>query len=158
MKIIREFVPYLIMIAVVILIRTYLFAPIRVNGDSMKPTLIDQEIMILNKISAINRFDIVVIKEDTSYLIKRVIGLPNDKITYQNNKLIINGKVVEDSHLGKHIIEDFSISLEKNEYFVLGDNRSNSYDSRIFGPVLKKDILGTTSLVLFPFNRIGLVN
>lgn len=153
----KEYIPYIVIIIVVTLVRTFLFTPIRVNGDSMNPTLLNHEIMILNKISKIDRFDIVVIKEPNTHLIKRVIGLPNEKVSYVNNKLIIDGKEIKDPYLKDHTIEDFSIELKSNQYFVMGDNRSNSFDSRYFGPVNEKEIIGTTKTVIFPFNKIGTV-
>lgn len=157
MEKLKEFIPYIVIIVVITLVRTFLFTPIRVNGDSMNQTLFNKEIMILNKVAAIDRFDIVVIKEPNAYLIKRVIGLPNEKVTYQNNKLMINGKETKDPFIKKHTVEDFSIELGANEYFVMGDNRPNSYDSRSLGPIDKSKIVGTTNLVLFPFDHIGIV-
>lgn len=149
----------LILIAI-ILIRLFLFSPIRVNGTSMYPTLQDKEFMILNKIAlkdGINRFDIVVVKTSNTNIIKRVIALPGESVMYKDNKLYINGKVVEDNY-SKTPTEDFdNIVLKEDEYFVMGDNREVSKDSRIIGPVNIKNIKGKTSLVFFPFNKIGFV-
>ncbi len=158
LKFIKEYVPYIIIIIAVILIRTFLFTPIKVNGKSMYPTLKPNEIMILNKIGlnkGINRWDIVVVKEDNKYIIKRVIGLPNESVAYIDGKLYINKKEVEDNY-SKTTTRDFNeIYLKDNEYFVMGDNRIKSADSRMIGPVTKDQILGKTSLIIFPFNRIG---
>ena len=115
--------------------------------------------MILNKIgmkfSDIKRFQIVVIKTDKSYLIKRVIGLPSEVISYKDGKLYINEKVVDDPYY-KNNTEDFDpVKVPKGYYFVMGDNRSDSMDSRIIGPVKKSDIMGTTKLVIFPLSNIG---
>lgn len=149
----------LILIAI-ILIRLFLFSPIRVNGTSMYPTLQDKEFMILNKIAlkdGINRFDIVVVKTSNTNIIKRVIALPGESVMYKDNKLYINGKVVEDNY-SKTPTEDFdNIVLKEDEYFVMGDNREVSKDSRIIGPVNIKNIKGKTNLVFFPFNKIGIV-
>lgn len=149
----------LILIAI-ILIRLFLFSPIRVNGTSMYPTLQDKEFMILNKIAlkdGINRFDIVVVKTNNTNIIKRVIALPGESVMYKDNKLYINGKVVEDNY-SKTPTEDFdNIVLKEDEYFVMGDNREVSKDSRIIGPVNIKNIKGKTNLVFFPFNKIGIV-
>lgn len=149
----------LILIAI-ILIRLFLFSPIRVNGTSMYPTLQDKEFMILNKIAlkdGINRFDIVVVKTSNTNIIKRVIALPGESVMYKDNKLYINGKVIEDNY-SKTPTEDFdNIVLKEDEYFVMGDNREVSKDSRIIGPVNIKNIKGKTNLVFFPFNKIGIV-
>lgn len=126
----------------------------------MHPTLQDKEFMILNKISlkqGINRFDIVVVQENNKYIIKRVIGLPGESVMYKDNKLYINGKVIEDNY-SKTTTNDFdNVVLGENEYFVMGDNRAVSSDSRIIGPVNIKNIKGKTNLIIFPFNKMGTV-
>ena len=126
----------------------------------MYPTLQDKEFMILNKIGlqkGINRFDIVVVESNGKYIIKRVIGLPGESVMYNDNKLYINGKVVEDNY-SKSETENFeNVILKDNEYFVMGDNREVSKDSRVIGPVNIKNIKGKTNLVIFPFNKIGIV-
>ena len=161
MKILKEIIPYVIVVIVVILIRTFLVTPIRVNGSSMYPTLKDKEIMILNKIgktvNGIDRFDIVVLKED-DYLIKRVIALPGEKISCQNGNVYINGKKLKDKY-GSGLTSDFEpIEVPKNSYFVMGDNRENSKDSRYIGPINKNEIKGKTSFILFPFKNFGKVD
>jgi len=158
----NEILDYLIIIIVVILIRTFIFTPIKVEQNSMNPTLNSNDIMILNKIGykvgGLNRFDIVVIKHNGDYLIKRVIGLPNETIEYKNNKLYINGKETKEN-FEKKVTEDFKLDnpIPENNYFLIGDNRSNSIDSRIFGTINKKDILGKTNFVLFPIERFGFI-
>ena len=166
-KTILEIIPYIIVLILVILVKTYLIAPIQVNGESMMSTLHDRDIMILNKVNykfnKIKRFDIVVVKYNDTYLIKRVIGLPGENIEYKDNKLYIDGKHIKEKNLPKDTItNDFSlkeitgkVKIPKNSYFVMGDNRSNSTDSRVLGPFNKKDIEGNTSLTIFPFNRLG---
>ncbi|NLL02289.1 MAG: signal peptidase I [Mollicutes bacterium] len=153
--------PYIIIILIIIIIRAFIATPIRVNGDSMDPTLQDGETMILNKLgmktAGIKRWDIIVIKTDDSYLIKRVIGLPGESIKYENGKLYIAGKEIKDNYsLTK--TEDFEETIVgKNEYFVMGDNRFISKDSRKIGTIDKSEILGKTNIIVFPFNRFGLV-
>lgn len=126
----------------------------------MYPTLQDKEFMILNKISlkqGINRFDIVVVQENNKYIIKRVIGLPGESVMYKDSKLYINGKVIEDNY-SKTTTNDFdNVVLGENEYFVMGDNRAVSSDSRIIGPVNIENIKGKTNLIIFPFNKMGTV-
>ena len=156
-KIIKENYSYILIIVVILLIRTYIVTPIRVNGTSMYPTLKQNEIMILNKIglkSGIDRFDIVVVKTDNNRIIKRVIGLPGESVMYEDGKLYINGKYVEDSYSLSKTKDFDNIVLNEDEYFVLGDNREVSKDSRMIGPVKKEQILGKTRLVIFPFTKI----
>ncbi len=155
---VKEYLPYIITILLVLLFKRTVISPIKVNGDSMKDTLLDGDIMLLNiieyRFSDIKRFDIVVVDRGKEYIIKRVIGLPGEEVEYKDNKLYINGKEVEDSY-GKDITNDFSVKVPKGSYFVLGDNRTNSLDSRYFGAFPKKQVLGKTSLTLYPFKRIG---
>jgi len=163
MKKIKEIIPYIIIIIFVVLIRTFIATPIKVNGTSMYDTLNHKDTMILNKIdiklNELERFDIVVIKTGNTYIIKRVIGLPGETIKYQNGKLFINGKKMKDPYYKNNNTSDFeSVKIPKNHYYVLGDNRSDSIDSRIIGPVNIKDIKGTTKLIIFPFKNMGIVD
>lgn len=159
-KWLKENLLFTILLLIIIIIRIFFYSPIRVNGSSMYPTLQDKEFMILNKIGlqkGINRFDIVVVESNGKYIIKRVIGLPGESVMYNDNKLYINGKVVEDNY-SKSETENFeNVILKDNEYFVMGDNREVSKDSRVIGPVNIKNIKGKTNLVIFPFNKIGIV-
>lgn len=166
MKKIKEISIYLLIIVMVILIRTFIITPVRVNGTSMDPTLKNGEIMILNKIKYnnkdIERFDIVVVKMDKELLIKRVIGLPNEEIKYVDNKLYINGEYIKEPFLNDDVyttnfsLDDFKLKkIPENCYFVMGDNREVSLDSRTFGCFSKDKILGSANLVLFPFTKLG---
>lgn len=159
---IKDIMSYVIIIIIVILIRTFIMTPVTVNGTSMMNTLEHKDVMILNKIGVklnnIKRFDIVVIDIEDSYLIKRVIGLPGENIAYKDGKLYVNGKVLEDPYYKNDNTDDFDmVKIPKGYYFVMGDNRSNSIDSRIIGTINKEDIKGTTKFVLFPFKNFGIV-
>ncbi len=161
---IKEISVYVIIILIIILLKMYVISPIRVNGTSMDPTLENGDIMILNKIgyriTKIKRFDIVVIKYKDELLIKRVIGLPGEKIKYVNNTLYVNGKKL-DEEFDKTYTYNFSLNeigsttVPDDSYFVLGDNREVSKDSRSIGFIDREDIVGKSSLTLFPFNRFG---
>lgn len=161
-KILMEVKDYVIIVIVVLLIRTFLFTPALVDGDSMVDTLHDGEFIIINKliyrIGQIERFDIVVVENeiDNDKIIKRVIGLPNEKIKYENNKLYINDELII-SDFDFPDTGDFEVTTKKDEYFVLGDNRGISKDSRLLGNFNKKDIVGRVTLRLLPFKKIGKV-
>ena len=162
MKLIKELIPYIIIIIAALLIRTFIFTPVKVDGASMYPTLEDREILILKKYDkSYQRFEIAVIKHDNDMLVKRIIGLPGENVKYKNNKLYINGKKIEEPLYLE--TENFSLmdlgytKIPDDYYLVLGDNRYNSADSRIFGLIKKEDILGTTSLRIWPLKKIGIL-
>ena len=160
----KELLPYIIIIFVVIFIKAFIVTPIKVNGESMMPTLHEKDIMILNKTAYYfndpKRFDIVVIDLPDEYIIKRVIGLPEEEIEYKDNKLYVNGKVVKEN-IRNLQTKDFnieslgSVKVPKDSYLVLGDNRNNSYDSRELGFIPKDKIIGKTSLTILPISRFG---
>ena len=130
----------------------------------MVPTLLDGDIMILDKIgyriNGLKRFDIVVIKYNNEKIIKRVIGLPGDYIEYKDNILYVNGKEIKEEYK-RDITKNFSLKdlgyekIPENKYLVLGDNRGISKDSRIIGLIDKEDIEGYTGIIVLPFKRIG---
>ncbi len=161
LNILKELIPYILIIIVVLLFKRYIVSPIRVNGQSMYPTLKNADMMILNETSYyfkdIKRFDIVVVDAKDELIIKRIIALPGETISYKDNTLYINGKKVEEKY-SYGITDDFeSVKLKKDEYFVMGDNRQNSLDSRYFGPFKKKYIRGKTNVIFLPFDRMGKV-
>lgn len=153
-KILKELVPYIVILVVVVLIRTFIVTPIIVDGDSMSPTLTDGEMMLLNKLGSIERNDIVVINNEEGYIIKRVIALPGESIECRDGVIYINDEKYDDNFASK--TDDFVKQfLNDDEYFVMGDNRLVSMDSRVFGAVTKEEILGTTNFVIYPFNKFG---
>ena len=163
---IKEIIPYLVIIIVVVLIRTFVITPIRVDGLSMYSTLNDGDILLLEKYDkAFKRFDIVVFTNGEDRLIKRVIGLPGDKIEYKNNKLYINGKYQKEIFLtNNQKTYDFTLKdigykkIPKGYYFVLGDNRTNSTDSRILGLIKKDKIQGKAIFTILPVNKFGRID
>lgn len=159
-----------------LLIRHFLFAPVSVDGESMFPTLEDQDRLILNKIEQVDRFDVIVFPspgDPEKQYIKRVIGLPGDEIMVSDDVLYINGEAVDEWYLdpsqadlseGQSFTEDFTLAsrtgfetVPEGSYFVLGDNRINSRDSRYFGFIDADDVIGTTSLRIWPFNSFGFI-
>lgn len=162
LKLLKEAIPYIIIIIIVLLLRAYVVTPIRVNGLSMYDTLDGDEIMILWKLGEIERYDIVVADVEVSgsddVVIKRVFGLPGETISCEDGKIYINGNELEDEY-GYRETSDFGpVTLGENEYFLLGDNREISLDSRVFGAVTKDEIEGTTSFILWPFKKFGNVS
>lgn len=172
-KFIKEWVPYIVIIIVVVLIRTYIVTPVIVRGDSMYNTLEDGEVLFLSKITYrmedIKRYDIVVVEDfDDDLIIKRVIGLPGDKIEYIDGTLYINGEVTEDEY-SDYVMDDFDVNsiceitdiecdgvIPEDMYLVLGDNRRISADSRVKGLIKKEQILGKTIFRIWPLNKIGI--
>ena len=166
MKFIKSILPYILIVLVVLIVRTFIVTPVYVSGKSMDPTLSDGEILILNKLDKkYERFDIVVIdfknERLNERLIKRIIGLPGDKIKYKDGNLYVNNKKIDDKF--SFFTSDFDMSLfdvikiPENQYLVLGDNRIESLDSRRLGLIDEKDIKGVVSLRIFPLNKIGKV-
>ena len=165
-KFFREAIPYIIIILLVIIIRSFIITPIKVDGTSMYNTLDNGEILLLKKYEkSYKRFDVIVFYNGQDRLIKRIIGLPGEEVKYKDNKLYINGKYIKEDFLkNNQKTYDFNLKdlgynkVPKDSYFVLGDNRTNSTDSRIIGPVYKKDISGKSDFVLFPFDKFGKFN
>jgi signal peptidase I len=163
-----------IIVIVAFLIRFFLIQPFLVEGESMEPNFHNNEYLIIQKISGYfdnyQRGDVIVFKypnnPEISY-IKRIIGLPNEKIKFDRGKVSIYNSQYSQ---GKELSEDYLLSkidetnqiLEKNlgqdEYFVMGDNRNNSSDSREWGILNKKYIQGKVLIRLYPFSDIGLIH
>ena len=169
-KFFKEIYVYLIIIVVVVLFRTFIATPVRVDGSSMDSTLQNGDILILNKLNnSYKRFDVVVVNVTIdgteSKLVKRIIGLPGESIEYKNNELYINKEIVEDATYAR--TSDFTLkelyNVEKipdGYYFVMGDNRGYSRDSRDYtvGLIKEENIVGTTTIRIYPFNKIGKFN
>lgn len=167
-KILREIVPYIIVVVLVLLIKAYVVTPVKVSGVSMYSNLHNGDIMILNRLSynfsKIERGDIVVVDVNGNRLIKRVIALPGETISAFENVLYINDRAYQEDYLADTVVtDDFDLKTITNEeklaedhYFLMGDNRQQSADSRSFGAVSKKQIIGKSSLIIYPFKRIGI--
>ncbi|RNF40313.1 signal peptidase I [Planococcus salinus] len=150
--------------------RQFLIQPLSVHGESMMPTFENDDKVILNKISRIENFDLIVFDApDDHKLIKRVIGLPGDRLEMKADRLYINGELVEEPYLThnrkvarqkghSYLTEDFAeITVPAECYFVLGDNRLQSVDSRMFGFVPKEAVLGEVKFRFAPFEYLGAV-
>lgn len=164
----------LIAVALAGILRYFFFAPIVVDGSSMMPTLKNGDRMIVNKIGTPKRFDIIVFHapEGKDY-IKRVIGLPGDRIEYKNDILYINGKAYKEPYLDKYkkavadgpLTEDFTLkdyigrdTVPKGQIFVMGDNRRYSKDSRQIGTIPLSKVVGETNFVYWPVKDAHMIN
>lgn len=159
----------LIAAGVSIFLITYVASAYKIEGNSMERALSDQERVIITKLGVknnINRYDIVVLykpDEPKKSIIKRVIGLPQEIIEIRSGDVYINGKRLPEPYLPKEkdimfrSINMKPLLIQEDHYFVIGDNRTVSQDSRVFGPVSQKYIYGKTLLRYWPFSRFGKV-
>lgn len=165
-KFLKESIPYFIVVIVVVLIRSFIITPAIVDGNSMLPNLENNNVIILNKLdyklNEIRRFDVVVIDFNGEKLIKRVIAYPGEHVEYKNDNLYIDGSNIEES-FSHSKTADFRLesigylTIPGDKYFVVGDNRENSTDSRVIGLIDRKDILGSVSYRIFPINKVSKV-
>jgi signal peptidase I len=145
----------------------FLYQPVRVEGTSMLPVLEDQDRLFINKmayrVGEIHRGDVVVFlyphDHEKSY-IKRVIALPGDDLRIDHGQVYVNGGRVEEKYVPKRFADDRSqpeMTVPAHEYFVMGDHRSISSDSRDFGPVERELIYGKAAFVYWPMDQAGVV-
>lgn len=151
----------------------FIARPVIVQGDSMYPTLTDQDLGIADilfmNITGIQRNDIVIIylEEKNEYLVKRVIALPNEKVQCKSGILYVNDEAVEENYLDPDYFQtqtevygqftsDFGpVYLAEDEYWCLGDNRPISSDSRRYGPFKKEDITSRLNFIFYPFDHFN---
>ncbi|MBU8877407.1 signal peptidase I [Bacillus sp. FJAT-29790] len=157
-----------------IFIRTFFFSNYIVEGESMMPTLESGNKLIVNKIgyqiSELNRFDVIVFHHNKEEdFVKRIIGLPGDKVEYRNDELYINGEKVNEPFLAKYRKEifgsrltgDFTLTeltgsevVPEGKLFVMGDNRLGSWDSRHFGFISADQVVGKVNLRYWPIDEV----
>jgi signal peptidase I len=168
--------PIITGLVIAFILRSFFFSSYIVEGSSMTPTLQEGNLLVINKfgyqIGEIKRFDVIVFQanKDQDY-VKRVIGLPGDRISYQNGSLYINDTVVEEPFLqvsgktfeGDRLTEDFTLQdktgeeiVPEGKLFVIGDNRLGSYDSRHFGFIDIEQVVGKVNLRYFPFEDMDI--
>lgn len=149
------------------LVRYFLFKPFYVKGQSMEPNFFEHDYLIIDEISyrfkALERGEIIVFRSPVNddYYLKRVVGLPGERVKIENNKVIIfnaenpQGMVLNEIYLDKMTLGSINITLNSDQYYVLGDNRDESYDSRRFGPIERSAVVGKVWLRGWPFSRFS---
>jgi len=158
-------------VVVAILIKTFVVQAFRIPSESMTPTLEIGDRVMVNKLSYdahdLNRGDVVVFNrppglpsgpDDPKDLIKRVIGLPGDTVVAKDGSMYVNDKRLEEPYLpetAKTYNLDDPVEIPEGEVWVMGDNRTNSEDSRAFGPIDTDSIVGRAFMVMWPLGRIG---
>lgn len=157
----------LISVAASFMIITFIYQPVRVEGTSMLPELRDQDRLFINKFAYhfehISRGDVVVFHyplDQTKSYIKRIIALPGDTLRITDGQVYVNGKRIAEPYVPPRYRDDRSVPkmvIPPNEYFVMGDHRSISSDSRDFGPVKRDLIYGKAAFVYWPADNMGVV-
>ena len=157
----------LISVIVSLIIIVFLYQPVRVEGTSMLPVLEDQDRLFINKfayrIGEIHRGDVVVFlypHDQSKSYIKRVIALPGDELRIDHGTVWVNGKALKEPYVPLKFEDDRSqpeMTVPAGEYFVMGDHRAISSDSRDFGPVPRELIYGRAAFVYWPVDQAGVV-
>lgn len=171
----KEVLSWILYIAVIFgltfFIITFVGQRTKVSGQSMENTLHDGDNLIVEKLSYRfsdpKRFDVIVFPyrfENNVFYIKRIIGLPGETVQIKDGKIYIDGEILEED-FGKEVINDPGIAgnpitLGNDEYFVMGDNRNHSADSRVrdVGPVHRDELIGRAWVRIWPLNQIGVVS
>jgi signal peptidase I len=164
-----EFLKFVLLAAIVVLpIRMFIAQPFIVSGSSMSPTFDNGEYLIIDEISyrfnEPQRGDIIVFKfpqDKSKFFIKRIIGLPDETVEIINGQIQITndensqGLILEEDYVSSKSLDNGIFALESDEYFVMGDNRTDSLDSRNWGPLSEEYIKGRAFLRLLPVEKIG---
>ncbi|MFS7206908.1 signal peptidase I [Carnobacterium divergens] len=176
-EILSTLMTLLVALGIVMLLRTFIFTPVIVKGESMNPTLENNDRILLLKMEKVKRFDIVTFPapdNPSENYVKRVIGLPGDEISYKNDILTINGKNYDEPYLtefkanlpaGENLTTDFTLEqisgvskVPTGKYLVLGDNRQNSKDGRMIGFIDADDIQGVADYRIWPITTFGRID
>lgn len=160
-ELVEWFLTFACAIAIALPIRAFVFEPVAVIGSSMNNTLANQELMFTTKFDylfgAPERFDVVIChypgREEN--FVKRVVGIPGDTVAVQGGYLYINGERYAEEYIVHRPDYDMSAyTVQADEYFVLGDNRSNSNDSHLVGPLKRNQIVAHVRSVFYPFDQM----
>lgn len=161
-----------VILAILVMVYLFIMSPQEINGASMEPNFHNGEFILTNKVlykfRDPQRGDVIIFKspknKEVDY-IKRIIGLPGDTVKLQNNSFYVNGQKVDEPYLspdmtifgGSFLHEGEEITVPPGQYFVAGDNRPHSSDSREFGNIAKEDFIGTAIFRYFPFSQMGVL-
>jgi signal peptidase I len=156
-----------VVLAVIVIL--FLYQPVKVEGTSMMPTLDDQERIFINKFvyrfhfSSVDRGDTVVFwfpGDPSKSYIKRVIGVPGDRVEVDHGTVIVNGQALVEQYVPSEFRDDNSMpakTIPQDQYFVLGDHRSSSNDSRSWGMVPRRYIYGKAVFIYWPLEKMGVL-
>lgn len=154
----------IVVAAVAVLIATLAFPVLQISGSSMEPTLNDEEIVVLLKTTNMKKDELCCFSYQNKLLIKRVVGLPGDKIDIDiNGNVFVNDELLEEPYVTDKALGECDITfpcyVTDNHYFVLGDHRSTSIDSRssVIGLVSEEFIVGKIFFRIWPFETLGFV-
>ncbi len=157
----------LLAIGLAMVIIIFLYQPVKVEGTSMAPLLTDQERIFINKFvyrfEPIERGDVVVFwypLDRSKSFIKRVVGLPGEMVEIRQGRVYVNGKRLQEPYVPAHFTDGSTygpVRVPPDEYFVMGDHRASSNDSRVFGPVPNRYIYGKAVFAYWPMDRFGLI-
>lgn len=175
----RELLSTVLYIAIIsvlfVVVQRNFYAPVMVDGNSMEETLSDGDYLLMNRYSEIERFDVVIFpnplseeeEDEEKLFVKRVIGLPGDKITFEGDQLFLNGEEIDEEYLDyskDYRFAGFSLEtllgyeeVPEDYYFVLGDNRNagESQDSRAFGFINSESVMGKVAFRYWPIDEFG---
>lgn len=155
-SLLREIIETVLLTALIFLIVNTVTGRFRIEGQSMEPNLHDGEYVLIDKVSyalhSPERGDVVVfVRPGERDYIKRVIGLPGDTVEVRGGQVLVNGVVLDEPYLSQPMHQEIGArQVEPDRYFVMGDNRNNSSDSRSFGTISAKDIVGRAWIVYWP--------
>ncbi len=144
-----------------VLLNTFFFSLANVSGSSMNDNFFDQDdVIISHAMDNLTYGDVVVVQVESEYFLKRVVGLPGDNVSIESGAVYVNGTALDEPYLGDVQTLCYGgincdITLSETEYYVLGDNRTNSTDSRALGPIESDAFFGHVIFILRPFDRIG---
>ncbi len=160
----RDIVETVLLVAIVYTLFNLVATNYLVEGHSMEPSFYDQERIIVSRLAYIAgepaRGDVIVITNDDAnypYLIKRLVGLPGEHIRVADGMVFVNGVALEEPYIKEVPLSGGEWQLGPDEYFVMGDNRNHSRDSRVFGPITSARIVGKTFLIYWPPEDFGIV-
>ncbi|UXH46423.1 signal peptidase I [Rossellomorea vietnamensis] len=150
----------LIILFVMIIIGRFTLTTAQIEGESMLPTFFTGDKVFISKFSLIDRFDIIVFNSpiESHVHIKRVIGMPGDEVQVKNDVLYVNGKKYKETYLNEHSTEDLKVTVPEGKLYVMGDNRRESNDSRLYGFISKEAVIGEVKLKYSPLNQLSIFN